>query len=105
MYVHIIIVRTYIYRYVPIVGGIGGPLRDKFWADFGAKKLGQKNSDHYILDTNSVVQMSQCAQIDFYFSRDREEFRDKRWEGRTMINLCNSADARVLSRGGARRLD
>ena len=40
MYVHI-----YIYRYVPIVGGIGGPLRDKFWADFGAKKLGQKNSD------------------------------------------------------------
>ena len=33
------------YRYVPIVGGIGGPLRDKFWADFGAKKLGQKNSD------------------------------------------------------------
>ena len=49
---NIIYVRTYsictyiyIYRYVPIVGGIGGPLRDKFWADFGAKKLGQKNSD------------------------------------------------------------
>ena len=42
MYVHIIYVRTYIYRYVPIVGGIGGPLRDKFWADFGAKNWGKK---------------------------------------------------------------
>ena len=46
MYVHIVYVRTYIYKYVPIVGEIGGPLRDKFWADFGAKKLGQKNSNH-----------------------------------------------------------
>ena len=38
---------VYIYRYVPIVGGIGGPLQDKFWADFGAKKLGQKNRDQF----------------------------------------------------------
>ena len=45
MYVHICYVRIYIYRYVPTVGGFGGPLRDKFWADFGAKKLGQKNWD------------------------------------------------------------
>ena len=44
MYVYIVYVRIYIY--VPIVGGFGGPLRDKFWADFGAKKLGQKNRDH-----------------------------------------------------------
>ena len=47
MYVHIVYVRIYIYiyRYVPIVGGLGGPLQDKFWAYFGANKLGQKNSD------------------------------------------------------------
>ena len=42
---------------------------------------------------------SRCKQIDFYFSSDREEFRDKRWEGRTMINSCNSAGASALSRG------
>ena len=47
MYVHIVYVRIYIY--VPIVGGIGGPLQDKFWADFGAKKLGQKNRDHHVI--------------------------------------------------------
>ena len=55
MYVHIVYVRIYIYRYVPIVGGIGGPLRDKFWADFGAKKLGQKNSDHYSSHSDSTL--------------------------------------------------
>ena len=60
---YIIYVRTYIcmyvhiYRYVPIVGGIGGPLRDKFWADFGAKKLGQKNRDHK-LSVNGGIRLN-----------------------------------------------
>ena len=46
-----IYIRIYIYicTYVRIVGGFGGPLLDTFWADFGAKKLGQKNSDQTIL--------------------------------------------------------
>ena len=44
IYVHsyIVYVRTYIFGYVPIVGGLGGPLRDKVWADFGAKNWGKK---------------------------------------------------------------
>ena len=40
---------VYIYRYVSTLGGLGGPLRDIFWAYFGAKKLGQKNRDQWPL--------------------------------------------------------
>ena len=54
---------------------------------------------------NRWLGSSRCAQIDFHFSWDSEEFRDKHWEGEAMINLCISAGASALSRGGARRLD
>ena len=63
---------TYIYIYVPTVGGLGGPLLDKFWADFGAKKLGQKNRDQHI-KFQSYVTNSQELQTSRSIERWKKE--------------------------------
>ena len=42
MYVHIVYIRTYVYRYVPIVGGIGGPSKINFGPILGQKNWGKK---------------------------------------------------------------